>query len=76
MVRDVELLESAKAGCMGDQGKCDQDSCPLYDFSPLKIKVLPKSKGKTTDKGVSEPETPIFKSQNGKETIVDEVTNA
>ena len=85
MVRDKELLESAKSGplrkgrrwlikyleggkisraqgveancytClgMGDQGYCDQCSCPLYDFSPFKNKVLAKKEGKDTPGGVS-----------------------
>ena len=72
MIRNAELLESAKSGplrrgkrwlikhleggkisraqgveakcydClgMGDQGDCDQDSCPLLHFSPFRPKAV------------------------------------
>ena len=88
MIRDKELLESAKSGplrkgkrwmikhleggkitrsqavkakcfdClgMGDQGKCDQESCPLYFFSPFKMKVLAKSKVTPQERGYNSVE--------------------
>lgn len=44
-----EAIIKKCTSCMGDQGKCDQESCPLYFFSPFRIKVLATSKGKATD---------------------------
>ena len=52
----ISRAQGVEAKCydclgMGDQGDCDQESCPLYFFSPFKIKVLAKSEGMTTKEG-------------------------
>ena len=50
----ISRAQGVEAKCfdclgMGDQGKCDQESCPLYFFSPFKTAILATSKGKATD---------------------------
>ena len=52
----ISRAQSVEAKCydclgMGDQSSCDQASCPLYFFSPFKIKVSGKSEGNATKEG-------------------------
>jgi len=53
----ISRAQGVEAKCydclgMGDQGDCDQDSCPLYDFSPFKITIVAKSEGMATKEGL------------------------